>query len=253
MKKGLFYSKIKNPLGQPVAYPGKPYHPTKLLPKTEDPIVLDIVFKCYCKMGLLEFIKEYDPTKKNYYKTEKTKGILENSPEDKLSESEVEEKIQNIKEVEDLEIKEVPTDITFEERNRQLQEVAYEVDNLRNSTGLRQLKDRSTTNKQLFEFIKKRGLHAVWDDKVRKNEWLSIALHGYTARANTSKHQYNTRKYAEKWYTVDTLKGLFTHHNVVVDGRWRKPTLFKEAWKNGWLELDPNEVLNLENPLGLHE
>lgn len=257
-RKGLFQSLVSPfmcPDGVSVAYPGKPYYqgPEVVIKPSTEPVELDMVFMAYTSLHrpnnpLLEFIKEIGAVEQRRNAHDDVQPVVE---EFTLDEEEPEVPSEDVEEIEapateapDLD--ELP-DRTQEDANAELQEIAFELDPVRKSVGFSTLREKTTTIKDIHQFItEKRNLHAVLSDNSqnmpRKNEWISIALHGYTDEADKDRFQYSTRKWAKKWYTKKVLEDLFTRKGVKFDVRKKVAELFDEAWDAGWLKRDPADI-----------
>jgi hypothetical protein len=237
MKQGLFYSRVANPDGVAVSYPGRPYHPTVKIYPGKDPLIMDIVFKAY-NGRQLTFIKEIKSEPKRQHQSfESVSNASELKNEPKLDSSlEIQEKESDIESL---------LDRSHEDANQELQKLAYEIDPMRKSKGFTMLRDTRTTKKEIFDFIAdKRNLHARWDETVTKDRWISIAMHGYTAEADRNIFKYNTRKLAETWHTKAVLKSIFKSKGAQYDPRLKVSELFEYAWNQGWLARDPHEVMD---------
>lgn len=253
MAKGLFKSLIVNPDGMLVAYPGKPYQGgVRLMPSTS-PIELDMVFMVYTSkhrpyQPMLEFIKEIGlrekrtdkelikPVDKDFTMEDKPKDIPENT--DTIEEPKLEGPT----------LDELP-DRTKKDADKELQDIAYEIDPVRKSVGFSTLRDRQTTIKDIHKFVtEKRQLHAVLHSNSNsmpvKSEWVSLALHGFTDSIDKNRYQYNTRKWAKKWYTKKVLEELYGKKVAEFDSKKKVADLFEEAWDLGWLKRDPNDIMD---------
>lgn len=257
-KEGLFrslVSPVTHPNGVLVSYPGKPYHngpETTIMPHKEgdELLVLDMVFMVYTEKfrpkPLLEFVKELTAVEKRREQHEevKPKFYVDKTPVvPEALVSKIEEPEDGITDLDDL------PDRTQEDANAELQQIAYEIDPVRKSVGFSTLKNKSTTIKDIYKFItEKRNLHTTLSTNSNsmpvKNEWISIALHGFTDVADKEKFQYNTRKWAKKWYTKKILEQLFKDKGADYDPKKKVGELFDEAWDAGWLKRDPTDIMD---------
>lgn len=257
--KGLFQSLISPimcPDGVTVAYPGQPYYqgPEVVIMPGNEPIELDMVFMTYTRKHrpvnpLLEFIKEIGAVEVRRNTHEDVRPVVKEftlEDEPKVPSKSIDNVEAPITEAIDLD--DLPKR-TQKDANGELQQIAFDLDPVRKSVGFTTLREKTTTIKDIHKFItEKRKLHAVWSDNSnnmpRKNEWISIALHGYTDVMDKDRFQYSTRKWAKKWYNKKVLEDLYKHKGVKYDPRKKVADLFEEAWDTGWLQRDPTDILD---------
>lgn len=256
MTKGLFKSLVQESEGVTVAYPGQPYAGSFKIYPSKEPIELDMVFMVYTEKHrpqrpFLQFIKELGSTEQKRSQHEEINPMDETFDVDEMSEEPkdipVDAEIEQ-PELEGPELDELP-DRTHKEADAQLQQIAYDIDPVRKSAGFATLKDPKTTIKDIHKFIvEKRNLHAVIHSNSaqmpKKNEWVSIALHGYTDIIDKSRYQYNTRKWAKKWYTKKILETLYKSKGEEFDSRKKVGELFDFAWDQGWLYRDASDIMD---------
>jgi len=258
MKKGLFNSLVSpfaNPDGISVAYPGKPYYngPEIILKPGTEPIELDMVFMTYTKSKrkepLLEFIKEIGKNESKRAIVEKIKPISDDSeivvkPPVKTDEIEVDtETLESDKVVLESQIKRNKT-----ESDKELQDIAYNLPAVRESVGFSNLRERKTTIEMIYNFItNKRKLYTNYTGNSatmpRKNEWISIALHGFTDKPDKDNFQYDTRKWCKKWYKTERLKELFKSKGLEYP-KGKLDQVFQIAWDKGWFKRDPMDIMD---------
>lgn len=230
---GLFYSLVKKANGQRVSWPGKPYK-HYVIPRTSDLIALDMEFAAY-EGRHLRFVKVIDPNAKRQHQKQTVK---------------VTEKVAKVPEIlpTEIEVKEPNLDKlpnrTHKEAHREKQELAYELDPIRRSSGFDMLKNKFT-KRQLFDWIKKvRKLEVRYDDTVNKSEYVSIALHGFSKEMNKAQYKFQTYKYVDRWYTKKVLEDLFHEKGVKLPTGKKVGELREIAWSKGWLQRDPSDVMH---------
>ncbi len=233
---GLFKNMVTKKGGRRVSNPIKPYEHEYIPPKWDKPdLKLPMEFVKLEYTGYFVFVKKLEFNTRN--KPMSGDIVADITEINKKNIVEVSEAIDPVEtNIDKL------SDRTYDESYRQLQDLAHEVSPVRDSQGLSDL--RNMTKKQLVTFIiEKRKLMCKFttssNNMPNKYELISICLHGYTDTSDKVKYQYNTKKWADRFYKKIDCEKLLKSKGCKIRHEWKAADLFNEIWKRGWLQRDP--------------